>query len=149
MEFPGSARGRAACALEAAVLILLAASSSPVAAGSSAGSTLSAPGAPSASTLTTASNSTSSVSSAASLGTNTTDTLAPVGNLTILYYFIPELTVLAFFAVGIYLILVRGGKPRRTGSGGRGGGADSRPEPPRQGVPGVGRDGEPDQGQGR
>jgi hypothetical protein len=37
--------------------------------------------------------------------------------LTLLYYFIPELTVLAFFAVGLYLILVRGGRPgnRRRG----------------------------------
>lgn len=54
------------------------------------------------STTTATTNSTRSTSTASRT------TLEPqVGALTLLYYFIPELTVVAFFVVGLYLILIR------------------------------------------
>jgi hypothetical protein len=63
----------------------------------------------SVSTSTTANTTTTYTSS--ETVTNSTTSQPQIGALTLLYYFIPELTVLAFFAVGLYLILVRGGRP--------------------------------------
>lgn len=63
-------------------------------------------------TGTTSTNSTTQTASTTE--SNSTSPPPHATDLAILYYSIPELVVLAFFAVGIYLILVRDRRPRQT-----------------------------------
>lgn len=95
-------------------LLLWGAAPRPAGAGTTAASTqATAPGANSTSTTLSTSASASATSfTALTTASNSTSASAHATDLAILYYSIPELVVLVFFAVGIYLILVRDVSPR-------------------------------------
>jgi hypothetical protein len=103
-------RGRQGVAFALASLLVLAASFAASTEASPPPLHAPSPASPPAPSSATATNTTTLTTTSQS---SQTPSQASVSAWAILYFFIPELTVLAFFAIGIYLILVRGAKPSR------------------------------------